>query len=206
LAEVARIIFGLAVGVPGIGSFICAVEGTFTLSCVFLVSAVFAVWFKSILIKNASGTLDRILHSGDIVWFLAVPGILLWKLFLSDYGIIGPAVLFIYMTAGLIRHSRNRGLHLIPVSGLIVSVIMLILGSGSEYVQYYKLVAILVLFVSYLMVADIEYSFESRKTLPHLAVAAAALGLGLWRIYFLTVLFSVYIFYGIYRETRKWIK
>jgi phosphatidylserine synthase len=218
--KLAKIFISLAITALGFGGLVAALEGSYSLSGFFLIAAIFSEWFRKVLIPNSEDLFSRLLYGGWIIWFAGVTAILLWKLFFSEYGVLGAATVFIFITAALVWHSRNikremgdekyKGLYLPAGSGLIVSAVMWILKSGGEYIEYCQSMAVFVLLVSFLMVTDVEYfNFRAlfrKKTILVLAAGAGlACGLVLWTLYALTAVFTVYMLSGLFREVRiRW--
>ncbi|MFC2062050.1 hypothetical protein ACFLUV_06015, partial [Elusimicrobiota bacterium] len=150
----------------------------------------------------------------DVLCYIGIVSIILWKIFFREYGIAGIGTGFVFISAGLIwiannsvreQENRNyRGLYLPVASGLILSVTMIVTGGQPGYLNYSRLISVLVLLLSFLMVADIKYmdisklGVEKKFIIPVVLVAIIfAAGIMYNAYYALSGIFLLYTLSGI---------
>lgn len=208
--------------VIGISALFAIIENAYALSCILILTLVLIEVIRKILIKNPGDFLCYFSYAGNIVWFIVVPAILLWKIYFYEYGMIGLGTIFIFIIVGLAWFSRNlvndrdnknyKGLYLIIASGLIVSVVLLILRNPGENIKYYRLITTVVLLVSYLMATSIEYynfvNIAKDKMLLAGIVYLLITSSMIFKInYVFTGILVIYLLAGLKNQVRKkWIR
>ncbi|MFW6134003.1 MAG: hypothetical protein ACOC5R_00330 [Elusimicrobiota bacterium] len=223
--KIANAILILLQNILGFFCLISAVEKSYLLSSYLILGLVIVEIIKKIWFKKSYISVKKINFTGNLIWIGSATSIVLWRMFFNKFGMLGTGISLIFIISAIVWHTKNcereykdinyTGLYLPAAGGLIVSGLITIINTGIELINFLKVISVLVLFISYLMVSDIEYynfvKFQTKNVkniLYFCSIFTLIIIIGFYSKWWgMLVIFSIYLFYGIVKEVKKrWIR